>query len=181
MLRFIENKTNFDGLFTVTKTVITDSRGYFERLFSPKELKCWGNRPIMQVNRTFTKIKGTIRGLHFQNPPYECAKLIFCLKGRVMDVVIDLRKKSNTFLKCFNYELSAEKSEILYIPSGFGHAFLGLDETNILLYNIDQVYSKENDTGILWNSSNFVWPINNPKISDRDNSFIQLKNFISPF
>ncbi len=167
------------GVILYSYPKITDNRGFFQKTFNDSDLK----KLKFNLKEQYFSLshKNVIRGFHFQNPPYECAKLIFCLKGRVMDVVIDLRKKSNTFLKCFNYELSAEKSEILYIPSGFGHAFLGLDETNILLYNIDQVYSKENDTGILWNSSNFVWPINNPKISDRDNSFIQLKNFISPF
>jgi dTDP-4-dehydrorhamnose 3,5-epimerase-like enzyme len=70
---------------------------------------------------------------------------------------------------------------MLFIPVGFGHAFLGLESENILLYNIDQVYSKENDSGILWDSSSFKWPVKNPKISQRDKSFVNLKNFKSPF
>jgi dTDP-4-dehydrorhamnose 3,5-epimerase len=167
------------GLILYSYPKILDERGFFQKTFNDNDLK----KLNFSLKEQYFSLshKNVVRGFHFQNPPFESSKLILCIKGKVLDVVIDLRKNSDTFLKCFKYELSEKKSEMLFIPVGFGHAFLGLESENILLYNIDQVYSKENDSGILWDSSSFKWPVKNPKISQRDKSFVNLKNFKSPF
>ena len=158
---------------------IIDKRGFFQKTFNKDALNNLG----FDLKEQYFSMshKNVLRGFHFQTPPMECAKLIVCIKGEVLDVLVDLRKKSSTYLKCFEFQLCEKKTEILYIPVGFGHAFLGKTDENILLYNINQVYSSKNDNGILWNSTNFKWPIDQPKISNRDKGFEKLEDFKSPF
>lgn len=156
-----------------------DERGFFQKTFNNEHFR---NIEFKLKEQYFSMSKkGVLRGFHFQTPPYECDKIVFCIKGSVLDVVIDLRKKSKTFLKCFSFSLSEEKPEILYIPKGYGHSFFGIKDENILVYNTDKVYSKSHDTGILWKSVDFKWPVKNPKVSSRDKSFKSLKDFTSPF
>ena len=156
-----------------------DYRGFFQKTFNFEHFKSL-DFSLKEQYFSVSK-KGVLRGFHFQTPPYECDKIIFCLKGKVLDVVIDLRKKSKTYLKCFSFVLSEKKAEILFIPKGFGHSFLGINNENLLVYNTDKVYSRTHDKGILWNSVNFSWPEKKPKISKRDSSFINLNEFLSPF
>lgn len=156
-----------------------DQRGFFQKTFSSEHLQ----RLKFSLREQYFSVskKGVLRGFHFQTPPYECDKIIFCLKGEVLDVVIDLRKKSKTYLKCFSFMLSEKKAEILFIPKGFGHSFLGINNENLLVYNTDKVYSEVHDKGILWKSVDFNWPEKNPNVSERDKSFINLNDFSSPF
>ena len=169
-------RTGLKGLLIVKQKNNSDNRGNLRETFNNKIL-----RRKFVFDYCTTSKKDVLRGFHFQTPPMECAKLIVCMKGEVLDVLVDLRKKSSTYLKCFEFQLCEKKSEILYIPVGFGHAFLGKTDENILLYNINQVYSSKNDNGILWNSTNFKWPIDKPKISNRDKGFEKLEDFKSPF
>ena len=126
-------------------------------------------------------IKNVLRGLHFQTPPADCVKLVCCLEGAVKDVVVDLRKNSATFGKHFTIELSAEKSNMLYISKGLAHGFLTLTERATMLYNVTTVYSPENDKGILWNSCGIDWQCDAPILSDRDKLHPTLAEFDSPF
>ena len=148
MVRFIESETCFKDLFTVTKKRIADHRGYIDRLFCPNELKCWKNRPVKQVNRTFTKTTGTIRGLHFQEAPYLEAKFIYCLKGKVMDVAVDLRTDSKTFGQVFSIILTDNDHNCILIPEGFAHGFQTLSENVEMLYFHSNYYSSTHEAGI---------------------------------
>ena len=179
MPKFIEEKTHFDGLFTVTKTTITDNRGYFERLFSPKELQCWGNRPVLQVNRTFTKIKGTIRGLHFQNPPFLEAKFIYCIKGVVMDVALDLRETSKTFRQVYSTKLDEKKHNALLIPEGFAHGFQTLSDNVEILYFHSNDHAPMHEDGIhaLDPSLNIAWQLPCANLSERDRQLRKIQDF----
>ena len=179
MVRFIENETCFKDLFTVTKKIIVDDRGYIERLFCPNDLKCWKNRPIKQVNRTFTKAKGTIRGLHFQEKPYLEAKFIYCLKGKVMDVALDLRTDSKTFGQVFSLILSEKDHNSVLIPEGFAHGFQTLSENVEMLYFHSNYYSSTHEAGI--NAFDpllkISWQLPCSNISGRDRKFMNLQNF----
>ena len=178
MVRFIESETCFKDLFTVTKKRIADDRGYIERLFCPNELKCWKNRPIKQVNRTFTKTAGTIRGLHFQEAPYLDAKFVYCLKGKVMDVAVDLRTDSKTFGQVFSVILTDNDHNSIFIPEGFAHGFQTLSENVEMLYFHSNYYSSTHEAGV--NAFDpmlkISWKLPCSQISERDRKFLNLKN-----
>lgn len=173
MNKFNENETPFNGLFTITKNIIGDDRGYLERLYCTEELLSWGNRKVAQVNRTFTEKRGTIRGLHFQKPPFLEAKLICCLAGAVMDVALDLRLGSITFGQVFIIELEAEKHNAVLIPEGFAHGFQTLTPAVEMLYFHSEVYSSSHESGInvFDESLKINWQLPCTQISDRDKSF----------
>ena len=178
MIRFIESETCFKDLFTVTKKRIADDRGYIERLFCPNELKCWKNRPIKQVNRTFTKTTGTIRGLHFQKAPYLEAKFVYCLKGKVMDVAVDLRTNSKTYGQVFSVILTDNDHNSILIPEGFAHGFQTLSENVEMLYIHSNYYSSTHEAGV--NAFDpllkIAWKLPCSQISERDRKFLNLKN-----
>lgn len=179
MRRFIENETRFEGLFSVTKNTRSDERGYFERLFAPSELKCWANRPVIQVNRTFTKSKGTIRGLHFQKPPFLEAKFICCTKGSIMDVALDLRKKSKTFKQTFTTKLDEKKHDAIFIPEGFAHGFQTLSDNVEVLYFHSNEYAPTHEAGInaFDPSLKISWQLLCKSISERDAELMKLDDF----
>lgn len=179
MVRFIESETCFKDLFTVTKKPIADDRGYIERLFCPNDLKCWKNRSIKQINRTFTKAKGTIRGLHFQEAPYLEAKFIYCLKGKVMDVALDLRAESKTFGQVFSLILTDKDHNSVLIPEGFAHGFQTLSANVEMLYFHSNFYSSTHEAGV--NAFDplleISWQLPCSHISERDRKFMNLQNF----
>ena len=179
MGRFIENETHFEGLFTVTRNMICDERGYFERLFSPKDLNCWENRPVKQVNRSFTKSKGTIRGLHFQNHPFLEAKFICCIKGEVMDVALDLRKTSKTFGNVYSTKLHEKKQDAILIPEGFAHGFQALSENVELLYFHSSDHKPKHERGInpFDPSLQISWQLPCVNISERDSKLMEIADF----
>lgn len=179
MIRFSEKPTIINGLFSVTKNIIGDDRGYFERLFCLNDLKCWSNRPIAQVNRTFTSKKGTIRGLHFQNPPNVEAKFICCLSGSVTDVALDLRQNSKTYGHTFIIELDSQKHNAILIPEGVAHGFQTLSNDVEMLYFHSNFYAPDNEAGvnILDDSLSIKWKFPCTQISERDKTFPFFKNF----
>ena len=181
MTRFIETEESFDGIFSITKNIIGDNRGYLERLFCHHELKSWEKRPISQVNTTFTQKKGSVRGLHFQRPPMDHIKMVYCVQGQVMDVVVDLRVGSPTYGQHAVFELSAVKGSCIYIPKGTAHGFCALSENTVMVYKVSTVYSPEYDAGILSDSLGIAWPTNEPIMSARDRSFPTFTQFESPF
>lgn len=125
--------------------------------------------------------KGVIRGMHFQLPPYDHIKLVSLIKGRAKDIILDLRKFSNTYGNFISVELSENSKDSIYIPSGFAHGFEALESGTIMLYNVSTVYNSEYDEGILWDSFGVNWNTSTPILSNRDKSFIEFKNFKSPF
>ena len=122
-----------------------------------------------------------IRGMHFQLPPHQHSKIVFCPQGAILDVIVDLRKNSPTYKQCFANELSAENHKAYFIPKGFAHGFKSLTDDAMTYYLVSSEYSKPHDTGIYYDSLGFDWSVKNPIISQRDRSFIFLDGFESPF
>ena len=125
--------------------------------------------------------QNVIRGLHFQTPPYDHEKLVYCVSGRVLDVVLDLRTSSATYGHHYAVELSGDNASAIFVARGFAHGFLSLSENAIVVYHVTSEYSRDHDSGILWNSANISWPCHNPILSDRDSGFAPFNVFSSPF
>lgn len=170
-----------EGVFLIECIFFEDNRGKFIKTFN---FEMFREKGITDIN--FKEIyysisqKNTIRGMHFQIPPFDHAKLIYLTAGKVIDVLLDLRKNKKTFGKYISIELSAFK-EAIYIPRGLAHGFRALEDGTTMVYNQTSVYNKAFDTGILYNSFGYDWGIDNPVISQRDLSFKTFEEFNSPF
>lgn len=155
-----------------------DCRGWFMETYHKEILeKLDLHYDFVQDNESFSKEKGTLRGLHFQMPPFTQAKLVRCTKGSVYDVVVDLRKDSETYGKWIGVELSEENARQLLIPRGFLHGFQTLTENVIFSYKCDNYYNKEADAGVIYNDSDIgiIWPIENKILSEKDKKHPELK------
>ena len=119
--------------------------------------------------------------MHFQIPPFDHTKLVYVSKGKILDVCVDIRKSSKTYGKCFSIELDDQKAQYLYIPKGFAHGFLSLEDGSIVNYAQTSCYNKECDCGIDQNSIDFNWHIDHPIVSGRDLTFPSIQEFKSPF
>jgi dTDP-4-dehydrorhamnose 3,5-epimerase len=159
------------GLYEVTREVRKDNRGDFARLYGVDDLSptIWP-WPIGQVNLSRTEKSGTVRGIHFQVPPYTEAKLVCCVKGRLWDVAVDLRRQSKTYLQHLGLELSASQANALLIPPGFGHGFQTLEDETEIVYIHSSPYQAKSDTGIspFDKSINITWPREATAVSPRD-------------
>ena len=163
--------TTLEGLIVVETSPHSDHRGVFTRLYCERELaKIIGDRRIVQVNYSKTKMVGAIRGMHFQLMPHVEMKLVRCLKGRVWDVAVDLRCNSPTFLKWHSEELSANNSRMLVIPEGFAHGFQVMEEDSELRYLHTAFYMPEAEGGICHDDPSIAinWPLPVTDISNRD-------------
>lgn len=155
----------------IEPAVFGDNRGWFYESYSYEKLKELGiDTVFVQDNRSYSKEKGTLRGIHFQKTPYAQTKLICCTRGRILDVAIDLRKNSPTYLKWFSTELNEDNKRFLYIPKGFGHGFVTLSENVEVLYKVDEYYNAENDRSIRFDDEQMgiEWGIENPILSKKD-------------
>ncbi|MFC1780898.1 dTDP-4-dehydrorhamnose 3,5-epimerase [Planctomycetota bacterium] len=163
--------TSLKGLWLIETQLIADKRGRFMRLFCKDELgELLGNRIIQQVNHSCTEQVGSVRGMHFQYPPKAEAKFVCCLRGRVFDVAIDLRRGSETFLQWYSCELSANNRKMLFIPEGFAHGFQTLEESSVMLYLHTEFYSASHEGSVRYNDRrvNIEWPLEVTQVSDRD-------------
>jgi dTDP-4-dehydrorhamnose 3,5-epimerase/CDP-3, 6-dideoxy-D-glycero-D-glycero-4-hexulose-5-epimerase len=173
--------TGFEGLHIIEGNVFKDARGLFLKTFNQSIFENLGLE-IHYKERYYSKShKNVIRGMHFQIPPCDCIKIVNVLHGSILDIVIDIRKKSPTYKKYFVIELNDENGRFLYIPKGFAHGFKALTNHTIVEYNQTTEYSKESDSGIRWDSFGFDWQLSNPIISARDSNFPLLDDFSSPF
>ncbi|WP_291299520.1 dTDP-4-dehydrorhamnose 3,5-epimerase [Desulfosporosinus sp. BICA1-9] len=178
---FLEMKEGkIKGLFEITPRLLTDERGAFIKTYHEDFFKEKGLEFDLAEQYFSTSKKGVIRGMHFQLPPHDHAKLVYCITGSVLDVLVDLRKGSPTFGQYDRFELTADKHNILYIPVGLAHGFCALTDAT-MLYNVSTTYHKEEDTGIRWDSFGLDWKVENPVLSGRDISFQCLHEFKSPF
>lgn len=173
--------TEFEDVKIIEGISSGDSRGKFTKIFNEdfySEFKL-----NMNVCETYYSVsnKNVIRGMHFQLPPYEHEKLVHVIQGSVIDVILDLRKDSMNYKKSIGIFLSADKPYSIYIPKGFAHGFKSLEDNTIMLYQVTSVYSPEHDTGIAYDTIGFDWGVENPIVSGRDQTFISLDNFKSPF
>jgi dTDP-4-dehydrorhamnose 3,5-epimerase len=178
-------KTTLDGLVVLKPTIFKDNRGYFMESYNQKNInKLLGNVNFVQDNESESS-RGVLRGLHFQKPPYAQAKLVRCLKGSVLDVVLDLRKDSKTYGIFETILLTEENKKQLFIPKGFAHGFVVLSETAIFSYKVDNYYNPDSESGVLWNdlALNIDWKINKKEIivSEKDKSLPTFNNIINPF
>ncbi|MCO4783718.1 MAG: dTDP-4-dehydrorhamnose 3,5-epimerase family protein [Candidatus Cloacimonetes bacterium] len=173
--------TKFEGVYLIKPPIHQDSRGVFVK---PYNSEAYIEKKIItsfdEYYYSHSK-KGVIRGMHFQNPPNDHAKLVSVLNGSILDVIVDLRKESKTYLMSESFELSQQNSHSLYIPSGFAHGFLSEEDNTIVSYLVSSCYSSVSDDGILYSSISFNWPIENPNLSERDSNFTTLQEFDSPF
>lgn len=166
-----KTETLIDGLFTLEATPFTDNRGYFQRLYCQDTLSEFGvNESINQINHSYTKTKGSIRGLHFQHPPFSETKVISCLAGGIHDVIVDLRTNSATFLKHVHIELTESDSTSIVIPHGCAHGFQTLNNDTQLLYLHTENYAPKYEGGInpLDPTLAIAWPLAVSNISKKD-------------
>jgi len=175
------NNTELEGVLIIETERYFDNRGYFCETYNTFLLQAIGHG-FVQDNESCSKLH-VVRGLHFQKPPHEQGKLVRVVTGRVLDVVLDLRKKSNTFAKHICVELSAENNKQLWIPPGFAHGFLALEDDTKLVYKCTQYYNKEAEATILWNDKDLKidWTIQNPIVSEKDSIAPAFSDFVSPF
>jgi dTDP-4-dehydrorhamnose 3,5-epimerase len=178
-------QTNIKDLLILSPSVFEDDRGYFFESYNKKTLEEIGiNIDFIQDNQSHSK-KGTLRGLHYQNPPYAQTKLIRVLQGKIIDVAVDLRKDSLTFGQSFTILLTAENNKQLLVPQGFAHGFSVLSETATVMYKCDQYYNKESEGGIHFNDSilNIDWGIDLEQaiVSDKDSILPNIHNCNSKF
>jgi dTDP-4-dehydrorhamnose 3,5-epimerase len=163
-----------------------DDRGWFSEIFHEERLyaACIPCR-FVQDNQSSSKRTGTLRGLHFQLPPAAQAKLVTVLRGRILDVAVDVRSGSPTFGKYVSTELSSDTGHQVYIPIGFAHGFLTLEDDVVVMYKTSDYYSPAHDSGICWNDPDvaFPWPLKDTNIitSEKDRQLPMLKEFVSPF
>ena len=169
-----------DGVYEIHNFSVNDERGVFVKTFNEELFQKIDFKDSFKESYYSSSAKNVIRGMHFQLSPQEHEKLIYVTEGEILDVVVDLRKKSSTFKKFLTIKLSAFGSSI-FIPKGCAHGFLTLSASATVVYNVTTIYSPSNDSGILWNSFGYNWDIEVPIISERDQSFKRLEDFKSPF
>lgn len=158
-----------------------DLRGLFVKTFNDTLFQSLGIHFNLKESYFSVSAKDVIRGMHFQLPPQQHSKIVFCPTGAILDVALDLRKHSPTFGQCFSQILSAENHKAFYIPEGFAHGFKALTNDALTYYLVSSEYDKESDAGIAFNSFGFEWDCANPIMSDRDKNFIAFQDFKSPF
>lgn len=172
-------ETKLPGVYVIEPQVFGDHRGWFMESWSEKKMEDHGiSVDFVQDNQSYTAKKGTLRGIHFQQYPMAQAKLVRVVRGAVMDVAVDLRKGSPTYKQWVAVELSAENRKQLFIPQGFGHAFLTLTDDVEFVYKCDNLYSRELDRNIRFDDPelNISWGIDDPVLSDKDAAAPYLKD-----
>ena len=175
------NKTFIEGLLIVEPQLFKDERGFFYESYNKNNLDI--NIVFVQDNES-KSYNGVIRGLHFQGPPFEQTKLVRCVSGNILDVVVDLRTNSKTYGKSFSIELSSENNRQLFVPKGFAHGFQVLSETAIVSYKVDNYYNPDSDSGLIWNDKDLSidWnPDIKPILSVEDLKLTSFKELKSPF
>lgn len=172
-MRFV--KTSLEGAYIIEIDKKEDERGFFARSFCAEELKQEGlNFSIAQCNLSYNHKKGTIRGMHYHQKPYEEGKIVSVSQGAIMDVIIDIRPSSPTYKKWESFALSSDNYKMLYISKGFAHGFQTLEDNTVVYYQMDSIYQPGVDTGILYNDSafNIKWHDLPLTISQKDLSYL---------
>lgn len=175
------NPSKLAGCFELQSKPFDDVRGRFvkvfhEQIFAEKGLKTHFAEEYYSISH-----KNVIRGMHFQLPPMDHVKMVYCVQGEVLDAVLDLRVGSPTYGEHALFELSAAKANSIYIPKGMAHGFCAMSELAIMVYKVGTIYSPNHDAGVLWSSAGITWPTKQPVISVRDQGLPTLDKFSSPF
>jgi dTDP-4-dehydrorhamnose 3,5-epimerase len=167
----IFTKTELEGAFIVDVSRLEDNRGFFARAFCQREFGEHGMKPIIaQANIAFNRVKGTVRGVHFQYPPAAETKLVRCTRGAILDIIVDLRPESPTYLQHIAVELSAENHRALYIPERFAHGYQVLEDLTETSYQVGEFYSPEAEGGLMHNDPRLglKWPLPVGEVSEKD-------------
>ncbi len=172
----IFEETRLGGAFIIRTTPFEDERGFFARTYCEKEFRSHGLNPrVVQCSISRSSKRGTLRGLHFQKPPNQEAKLIRCIRGAIHDVIVDLRPDSPTYCEWFSVTLSsADRTPLmLYVPEGFAHGFQTLEDQTEVHYQMSEFYNAERASGVRWDDPAFGidWPVSDLTISDRDRNY----------
>jgi dTDP-4-dehydrorhamnose 3,5-epimerase len=175
--------TNIKDLVLIQPDVFPDPRGYFFESFQKEKFLALGiHAEFVQDNESMSG-KGVLRGLHFQKPPFAQGKLVRVVSGSVLDVAVDLRKASKTYGKWASSVLSAENKLMMWVPEGFAHGFVVLEDNTIFQYKCTNYYNKDSESGIIWNDPDLKidWGIKNPMVSEKDLMGGLFRDLISPF
>lgn len=164
-------KTSIEDCYVLEPKVIKDKRGTFVKTFHEDVFGKYNLATNFKEEYYSVSHKGVLRGMHFQTPPYDHVKLVYCVVGKVLDVVVDLRINSNTYGKFEMFDLNADTANMIYIPKGMAHGFYVVSDSAIMMYKVTTTYHPENDSGVKWDSIGIPWPNVNPIISERDQKF----------
>ena len=171
----IFTETKLKGAFIIDIESIEDERGFFARSWCREEFEAQGLNPqLAQCNISFNKKKGTLRGMHYQKPPHEEVKLVRCTMGAIFDVIIDMRSDSHTYKQWVGETLAAKNRKMLYIPKGFAHGFVTLEDDTEVFYQMSTLFHPESVAGVRWDDPAFkiIWPkVKTYIISDKDRNY----------
>lgn len=169
------------GCFELQPKAFDDARGRFVKVFHEQAFAAQGLETNFAEEYYSISHKNVIRGLHFQLPPMDHVKMVYCVEGEVLDAVVDLRVGSPTYRQYALFELSAAQANSVYIPKGMAHGFCAVSARATMIYKVSTIYSPAHDAGVLWNSAGIPWPTTDVILSARDQGFPALENFVSPF
>ena len=175
--------TPINDLYIIQPNIFEDDRGYFYESYNKVTFEKLGlTNDFVQDNQSLSQ-KGVLRGLHFQNPPFAQGKLVRAIKGSILDVAVDIRKNSTTYGHHFDIILNETNKTMLWIPEGFAHGFLTLEDNTIFSYKCTNVFNKESEDSIIWNDTtlDIKWGINAPNLSQKDKTGKHFKDFESMF
>jgi dTDP-4-dehydrorhamnose 3,5-epimerase len=173
--------TDIPGCYVLRTRVLHDARGSFVKTFHAHRFAELELRTDWREEYFSVSARGVVRGMHFQLPPADHAKLVFCLTGEVLDVVVDLRRGSPAYGRAQGFTLSARNGRGLYLPTGCAHGFVSRASDSGMYYKVTSVHSPEHDAGIAWDSIGFDWPVDAPGLSDRDRRHPAMGDFDTPF
>ena len=178
-IRMKLSETKLQGVYVIKIEKLEDERGFFAQTWDKEFFKSNGlNSDLVLCNISFNKKKGTVRGLHYQAPPYEEAKLVRCTHGRIFEVMVDMRKNSKTFLQWDSVELDSQDYRMLFVPEGFALGLQTLEDNTEVCYQMSQLYNPEYFRGIIWNDKTLkiTWPLKPSVISEKDSNLKPLQS-----
>lgn len=169
------------GVKVLKPFIFEDARGCFVKTYHEEQFQKHGISLTLQEEFYSTSSRNVLRGMHFQQPPHAHQKIIYCMKGKVLDVLLDIRKDSPTYGKSIGIDLSEQNRHILFVPIGLAHGFLSLEDHSTLVYKTDSLHNQQSDAGILWDSFGYPWPSGAKQISERDTKHPEFGIFESLF
>lgn len=172
---------NLKGAYILQSKVFRDNRGEFLKTFHKDFFEAHKLETTFAESFYTSSGRGVIRGMHYQIPPFDHVKLVYCLAGQAQDVLLDLRQSSPTYGQCVEINISGNDGQVIYIPKGFAHGFQSKVDNTIIAYSVSTCHEPKADKGILWSSINYNWEIQNPILSERDRKFPSFKDISSPF
>ena len=178
-MKFLE--TNISGVFEIDLFHMLDDRGSFVKTFHKKSFEDQGLESSFDESFYSVNKKGVVRGMHFQLPPDDHAKIVYCTSGSLIDVILDIRKDSPTYGQFAEIKLSGDNFKAAYLPKGVAHGFAVLEDNTCMIYLTSTMHSPQNDAGIRWDSFGYQWPFDKPLNSERDQLFPSFSEFNSPF